>query len=165
MKWFDRKFDFQAAEEPFETLERLKEAPVALSILVTGAHEEMLARRTNGKWSVKEHIGHLCVLEPLWRTRFGDIAENKPVLTAADLDNKATFEGNFNQFDAASLLARFQNERNETMRLLQRIDWSDQTHTSLHPRLQQPMRYGDHAYFVAEHDAHHLEEIRRLISA
>jgi len=35
--------------------------------------------------------------------------------------------------------------------------------TSLHPRLQQPMRLVDHLHFVAEHDDHHLAKIWELI--
>jgi hypothetical protein len=35
--------------------------------------------------------------------------------------------------------------------------------SSLHPRLQQPMRLIDHALFVAEHDDHHLARITELL--
>jgi hypothetical protein len=35
--------------------------------------------------------------------------------------------------------------------------------TAVHPRLQMPMRLVDWAYFVAEHDDHHLARIRELI--
>jgi hypothetical protein len=35
--------------------------------------------------------------------------------------------------------------------------------TSLHPRLQQPMTVTDHAFFVAEHDDHHLARISELL--
>jgi hypothetical protein len=41
----------------------------------------------------------------------------------------------------------------------------DQSRTSLHPRLQQPMRMIDHAYFVAEHDDHPIERIRAIALA
>jgi|GEM_PF-4393916 len=36
-------------------------------------------------------------------------------------------------------------------------------HTALHPRLKTPMRIVDLAYFVAEHDDHHLSRIRELV--
>ena len=36
--------------------------------------------------------------------------------------------------------------------------------SALHPRLRQPMRTLDLAYFVAEHDDHHLARVTELLS-
>jgi uncharacterized damage-inducible protein DinB len=163
MKWFDRHFDFPSADKSAATVERLKRTPVALSTLTAGLSEDLLNEKPSGKWSIKEHIGHLITLEPLWRARFGDISESKPVLTAADLDNNATTEGNFNSFSVTALLEKFQSERVLMLDLLHNIDLNDGSSSSLHPRLQQKMRYADHAFFVAEHDEHHLNAIREMI--
>lgn len=162
-KWFDRKFDFSFNADQYAAVyNRLKEAPAMLKQLISGLPEDVLIHQPDGKWSVKEHTGHLSVLEPIWRIRFHDILENKPVLTPADLDNKATFEAAFNKHTIASLLDRFAEERNATLTLLNSIDVQDDTHTSMHPRLQQPMRIIDLVYFVAEHDDHHISMIREI---
>jgi hypothetical protein len=88
----------------------------------------------------KEHVGHLSLLEPLWRTRIEDIRDKKPVLTPADLSNRATSEAGFNGHVILDLLGRFDRERDETLALLDNIDASDHEKTSLHPRLSQQMR-------------------------
>lgn len=36
--------------------------------------------------------------------------------------------------------------------------------SSIHPRLQQPMRPIDMAQFILEHDEHHIETIKELIN-
>jgi len=46
---------------------------------------------------------------------------------------------------------------------LDSYDESSVVRAALHPRLQQPMRVLDLAFFVAEHDDHHLAHITRLI--
>jgi uncharacterized damage-inducible protein DinB len=164
MKWFDRKFDFSFDTDHYTAVyERLKQAPDTLKLLIINIPEDKLTDKPDGKWSIKEHTGHLSVLESIWRIRFHDILESKPVLTPADLTNKATTEAGFNSHTLSSLLDQFTAERKATLSLLDSIDVSDGSKTSLHPRLQQPMRIIDMVYFVAEHDDHHISVIRELI--
>jgi uncharacterized damage-inducible protein DinB len=164
MKWFDRKFDFSFDTDHYTTVyERLKQAPDTLRQLTINIPEDKLTSKPDGKWSIKEHTGHLSVLEPIWRIRLHDILESKPTLTPADLTNKATTEAGFNNYTLSSLLDQFQAEREATLSLLNGIDVMDDSKTSLHPRLQQPMRIIDMVYFVAEHDDHHISVIREMI--
>jgi uncharacterized damage-inducible protein DinB len=162
-KWFERKFDFNFGVEEYPLIyQRLQQAPDMLAALLLHKPEQQLSHQPGGKWSVKEHVGHLVVLESLWRARVRDIVEKKHMLTATDLDNKATTEAGFNNYRLALLLEQFAGERRETLSLLDGIDTSALSHTSLHPRLQQPMRIIDIMYFTAEHDDHHLGVIRNL---
>ena len=48
------------------------------------------------------------------------------------------------------------------MDTLQNINESDLEKSALHPRLGTPMRLIDLAFFVAEHDDHHLAQITFL---
>ena len=163
-KWFDRKFDLSFDTDKFAAIyTRLAHAPDMVKQIVVHLPEETLLYKPEGKWSIKEQIGHLSVLEPIWRIRFQDIREEKPRLTPADLDNRATTEAGFNAYTLGALLEKFTAERKATLSLLDSIDPLDITKTSLHPRLQQPMRIIDLAYFVAEHDDHHMACIRELI--
>lgn len=159
-KWFEREFDLHFGPDRYVSIyERLKGAPEKLGRLLDDLPEEVLLLKPGGKWSIKEHTGHLSVLEPLWRIRFQDIREGRPVLTVADLNNTATSEAGFNSYPVAALVEQFAAERNATLSLLNGIDVMDEDHTSLHPRLRQPMRIIDLAYFVAEHDEHHMAAI------
>lgn len=177
-KWFEREFDLSFGAEKYGAIyKQLAGAPERLRQAVVGgtggdqggdqaeggASEEVLVRKPDEKWSIKEQVGHLFTMEPLWRVRFLDIKERKPVLTTADLNNTATTEAGFNGWSIGALLEKFAVERAETIRLLDDIDALDQEATSLHPRLKQPMRVIDLAYFVAEHDDHHIDVVKAMV--
>jgi len=162
-KWFDRQFNLILAQGEYAAVyERLKQAPTTLKHLINGLTEETLTGKPDGKWSIKEHAGHLGILERIWRVRFVDIQQSKPALTPADLDNKATTEAGFNDYTMAALVAMFAEEREKTLLQLDGMAEEDMSKTSLHPRLQQPMRIIDLGYFVAEHDDHHFERMREM---
>jgi len=162
-KWFEREFDLSFGAERYAAIyEQLKGAPERLRKALGSLPEATLTAAPDGKWSIKEQAGHLFTMEPLWRVRFLDIKERKPVLTTADLNNTATTEAGFNGWPIEALLEKFGAERAETIRLLDSIDASDPAATSLHPRLKQPMRVIDLAYFVAEHDDHHIDVIKAM---
>jgi uncharacterized damage-inducible protein DinB len=164
-KWFDRKFDFSFTTDEYPAIyQRLQEAPDKLTSLLPDLPDQILTHQPAGKWSVKEHTGHLSLLEPLWRTRIHDILERKPVLTPTDLDNKKTSEAGFNNYTITELLQKFAEERKLTLSLIDNIQVANNSHTSLHPRMQQPMRIIDIIYFTAEHDDHHVRVIQELIS-
>lgn len=166
VKWFDRKFDFQLDMAHFPgLLERLENSPSKF-LEATGKIPELdLNFKPRGKWSIKEHIGHLCVLEPLWQKRFLEIKENSAEMSPADLQNTATNEALFDQYNLEEILRDFQQQRKGTIQLLKRCSGEEFRHSLRHPRLQQPMRIIDLMYFVAEHDGHHLENIQNTITA
>jgi uncharacterized damage-inducible protein DinB len=164
-KWFERKFDFDFGPDQYAAIyAQLKQAPDQLRSAVAGLGEDVLAHQPEGGWSIKEHMGHLSIMEPIWRTRFQDIQDKKPALTPADLSNRATTEGHFNEQGISVLLDQFLTERMTTLALLDTLNVLDESRTSLHPRLQQPMRMIDLAYFVAEHDEHHILRIQEIAS-
>ena len=164
-KWFERKFDFDFGADHYAAIYmQLKQAPDRLKEVVGRLAEDVLDHKPGGGWSIKEHTGHLCVMEPIWRVRFHDIAERKPGLSTADLTNAATTEANFNSHSIGDLLGQFLAERMTTLALLDTLNMLDESRTSLHPRLKQPMRMIDLAYFVAEHDEHHILRIEEIVS-
>lgn len=165
MKWFERNFDFSFDTDMADTIcHRLRHTPAKLQQLIATATEDELDFKPNNKWSVKEQVGHLTILEALWRARLNDFNEGKPELTPADLDNKATDAANFNQYHVAALLDHFVKERTATLALISTIDIRDPNLTSMHPRLKSPMRIIDHLYFVAEHDDHHYGVIKEMVA-
>ncbi len=165
IKWFDRQFDFSFGIEQFPgLLERLKKTSLLILEITNRISEQDLNFKPAGKWSVKEQIGHLWVLEPLWQKRFLEIKENQAQMSPADLKNRATDNASFNQYNIKKIITGFQQERKHTIRLLESFSQSDLLNSLYHTRLNQPMRIIDLMYFVAEHDEHHLNIILKILN-
>ncbi len=75
IKWFNRKFDFALDQNIFPSiLERLSGTPLRLEDKFKGINSTLLTERIDDTWSIKENVGHLIDLEPLWQGRFEDIS-------------------------------------------------------------------------------------------
>src|SRR5688500_4143070 len=164
-KWIDRKFTFDFPEGwLFNIIERLRGTTARLYWISASLTEEQLIYQPDGKWSIKEHIGHLSDLEELHEGRIDDFLERKEILRAADMSNAKTVAAHHNERSFEELLSDFTKKRNRLIARLYEIDDDTQHFKSMHPRLQVPMRPVDMAYFTAEHDDHHLASIREIIT-
>jgi uncharacterized damage-inducible protein DinB len=164
--WFERKFDFSFPVELHPNLcTRLRGTPARLEDMLRGPSGEVLLRKPEQKWSAQEHAGHLLDLEPLWMARVGDFAAGRSHLTVADLANRKTHEANHNARPLEQILVEFRSARSALLQHVETADAASLARSSLHPRLQKPMRLLDHLYFVAEHDDHHLARIWELLNA
>jgi len=92
-----------------------------------------------------------------------DFQQNKAVLTAADLNNQKTKEARHNEKTLERLLEQFTVERQKMLETVYGFDEELLSRTSVHPRLNQPMRLIDSLYFVAEHDDHHISAMSTLL--
>lgn len=163
-KWTDRKFTFDFPEGWLaDILERLRGTEIRIIYLVNGIPEEDLEFKPNGKWSIKEHIGHLTELEDLHEGRINDFLDRKETLRAADMQNIKTNEAKHNSKPLEELLSRFFVKRKQFVERLETLDDATQVYRAIHPRLQVPMRPVDVAFFTAEHDDHHLADIREIV--
>jgi uncharacterized damage-inducible protein DinB len=163
MKWFDRalSFDISAWMYP-NVIERLRGTPARVDQLIQGLATRHLTGGEEGRWSIQENIGHLMDLEELWLGRVDDILEGKTRMRDADLTNRKTHAAGHNDQEASSVLASFSGSRARLVARLETVGDGDIERSALHPRLERPMRLIDLAFFVAEHDDHHLAEISRL---
>ena len=162
-KWFDRKFDFSRTENIFPSLiERLAGTPARLEEKLKTIPSAILEKKPDNTWSIKENIGHLTDLEPLWQGRLEDIKNGEKELRPTDLANRKTDEANHNSKSIELLLREFREIRNKTLLMLQDIDEETIFKSALHPRLKTPMRTMDLFLFVAEHDDHHLARITEI---
>lgn len=162
-KWFDRTFDFNHDQNILPSIiERLRGTPVRLKEKLQTIPHELLSHQHNFAWSIKENIGHLTDLEPLWQGRLEDILMGEHELRAADLENWKTHTSNHNQVSQEGLLQSFRKARMQTVAMIETLGKEDLYKTSLHPRLKNPMRMMDLFLFVAEHDDHHLATITSL---
>lgn len=165
--WFDRKFalGLPAAALP-DIIERLRGTPARLEERVRTIPAAVVTARAGGRWSMQENVGHLVDLEALWAARLDDFDAGRATLAAADLENRATHEAGHNDRALADLLQAFRARRAS---FVARLDASQDEflagRTALHPRLEQPMSVIDLAFFVAEHDDHHLARITEILAA
>jgi len=163
-EWFKRKFLFDGLPLSMypSVVERLRDVPARLEELTRDVPPEILTRRNGDKWSIQEHAGHLLDLEELGMHRLDDYEAGRETLYAADLQNRKTHEANHNSDAIENILSRFRAERMEFVRRLDEYDEAFIERTALHPRLQLPFRVLDLAFFIAEHDDHHLARVAAL---
>jgi uncharacterized damage-inducible protein DinB len=162
--WFDRRFELGLPEEALpDILERLRGTPARLEERLLGVSASLLTARSGQSWSIQENVGHMLDLESLWLARIHNFLEGATELRATDLENRRTWDAKHNGESAAALLADFRSARAALVTQFEQLSSSQLRATSLHPRLRQPMTVTDHAFFVAEHDDHHLARISELL--
>jgi uncharacterized damage-inducible protein DinB len=164
VKWFERSFDFSKKQNIFPSIiERLKGTPARLEEKFKHIPLEILETKVDNTWSIKENVGHLTDLEPLWQGRLEDIKNGEIEMRPTDLANRKTDEANHNAKSIEKLLGDFRAIREQTISLIERLDEETIFKSALHPRLKTPMRTMDLFLFVAEHDDHHLARITELV--
>lgn len=162
--WFERKFPLIEDNGRMPgIIERLISGPLRLEVLTNHLPATTLIMQPEGRWSVKEEAGHLSDLEPLWYGRLQDLQNGATELRVTDLTNQLTHQANHNNTDLTVLWQRFKERREQFVKALQQVKPEQLNSTALHPRLKIPMRIIDLAFFVAEHDDHHLASIRARI--
>lgn len=161
--WFERTFQFNFPVTNFPVIfSRLEGTLFRLQAILVNADDDYASYNAEG-WSVKEHVGHFFDLEELWWKRLQDFLDRKEILTPADLTNTKTKEAGHNQKSLEQLMQQFTIERQKILESVYGFDKGTLGLTSLHPRLQQPMRMIDSLFFVAEHDDHHIAAISALL--
>jgi len=162
-EWFKRNFPLIEDNGILPAIiERLSGTPARIEEIAGGLEPAVLLFTPDGKWSIKEETGHLSDLEPLWLGRLDDLVSGLAELRVADLTNRQTHAANHNAMETTVLLKRFRDQRQQFVNRLIHLKDEQLNNYSLHPRLKTPMRIIDLAYFVAEHDDHHLATIREI---
>jgi len=163
MDWIKRQFTFELPLGVYpNVVERVRGTPARLEDLTRGLSREVLTRRDGDKWSIQEQAGHLLDIGELEMKRLDEFEAGRETLTAADMTNQKTHEANHNAHSIESILSDFRKER---MAFVARLDSYDEefvARTALHPRLNVKIRIIDLAFFIAEHDDHHLARISEL---
>jgi DinB superfamily len=162
--WFEREFSFDLPLWMYpNVVERLRGTPARLEDRIASLPVEALTRKEGEQWSIQEHAGHLLDLGPLDLARLDDYEAGRETLSPADRENRKTYEANHNARSVAEILLAFRAERAEFVRRLEQYDAEFIQRTALHLRLKTAMRVLDFAFFIAEHDDHHLARINELI--
>jgi len=158
--WFERELIFGKPVEmlPYY-LERLEGTIVRLEKKVKGVDDVILSTRYNGKWSIKQNIGHLAEVDEISNRRVDEM------LKGADILSPAVFEPqDYNPWPIEKVLEYFNRIRSVNIRKYQTLSGDDFKKTSIHPRLKTKMSAVDLAWFDAEHDDHHLVKINFILN-
>lgn len=162
-RWTERRFDFNFPVEMFlAILERVRGTPARVEDLIRLHPQKICTVRLHGGWSIQEHVGHLFDLDELHDARIDDFLGGMPVLRPADMENRKTKEANHNAHSMDTILRSFRATRQHFVYRLENLDDDVIARVAEHPRLMQPMRLVDMAYFVSEHDDHHLAKIAAI---
>ncbi len=163
--WVERKFvfDFPVTKWP-DLLERVRGTPARLEERLRGVSREVLTLKPDGGgWSIQENVGHLADLGYLPMERIDQILAGERELIAADMNNLKTRQARHNDRDIADLLAGFRTDRENLVRRFESLSDEEWGKSGVHPRLKEPMRIVDIAYFDSEHDDYHLGRIGELL--
>lgn len=164
LKWIERKFDFGYTVEYLPLfLERLKSTAPRIEEIVKGSSEAELSHMPNGKWSIKQHIGHLTDLEELHNARLHDYRAGKDVLRPADMKNVKTEEADHNKRSVGELISELRKTRADFIEHLLSFSEEELMKKAMHPRLQQQVSVIDLLHFIAEHDLFHVVHMERCL--
>lgn len=157
--WFERnlRFGYSAEMLPF-FLERLSGTIVRLEAKVKGVSNEVLSVKFEGKWSIKQNIGHLAEVDSIANKRIDEMTRG------IELMSPAVFEPqDYNPWSIEKVLELFKTNRSLNLKKYQSLSELDLKKSSLHPRLKVQMTPVDLAWFDAEHDDHHLVKINEIL--
>ena len=165
LPWLEYKWSFDFPVGMYRAiLERVRGTPARLEELLVDVPREELKAKPQGKWSILEQAGHLWAVDGLHQTRLEQYLRGETNLVAADMSNRRTNEGNFNDMPREVVLGHFRDVRMKLMHTLDSLSLEDAARSALHPRLQKQMRLVDMCFFIAEHDDHHIAVIRTLLA-
>lgn len=159
LPWFERNLKFGHAPEmlPF-FLERLSGTIIRLEEKIKGIDNKILSERLNGKWSIKENMGHLAEVDEVANKRIEEIISDVAVMSPA------VFEPlDYNPWPIEKVLDFFKRTRLSNLKKYKELSVEHLSKSSLHPRLKVQMTPVDLAWFDAEHDDHHLVKINEIL--
>jgi uncharacterized damage-inducible protein DinB len=162
--WFQRRFTFDLPVSAATGLvERLRGTPPRLEHRLSALSRERLTAHLGGRWSIQENAGHLWDLEPHWMRQIEDLAAGRGTFDPPDIENRTTEEAHHDGRPLVDILKGFAAARHSLVLQLEAADEADWSRSAEYPRLRATMRLLDLAFYVAEHDDHHLATITELL--
>jgi hypothetical protein len=159
LPWFERnlRFGHSFVMLPY-FLERLSGTAIRMENKLIGVSDEILSNKLDGKWSIKQNIGHLAEVDLVANKRIDEMVNGAPTLSPAVFEPK-----DYNPWPIREVLDIFIKARKENIKKYESLSPEDLKKSSLHPRLKMQMTPNDLAWFDAEHDDHHLVRISDIL--
>jgi GNAT superfamily N-acetyltransferase len=160
LEWFQREFRFGAPAGmlPF-FLERLAGTLPRMQAKVKNVPDEILSKKVDDKWSIKQNIGHLAEVDQIARIRISEMIGNVSPMSPAVFEPKA----DYNAMDITNIISLFERNREANLLAFRSLSLPELERSSFHPRLKVWMNPIDLAFFDAEHDDHHLVRINEIL--
>jgi hypothetical protein len=160
LAWFERQFTFGLPPGmlPFY-LERLEGTALRIEKKVAGFSNDILSKKPDGKWSVKENIAHLAEVDEISLKRIDEMRQGISPMSPAVIQPGR----DYNVMPIQEVIAFFRSSRNKNLEKYNGLSESDLAKSSQHPRLKVPLTAVDLAWFDAEHDDHHLVTINEIL--
>lgn len=160
LPWFERSLKFEHPKEMLPYfLERLEGTIVRIQAKINGFDNNILSKKLNGKWSVKQNIGHLAEVDEVANTRLDEMVAGISPMSPALFEPQ-----DYNPWSIEKVVEFFKTSRLKNLKKYNAFPEADLLKTLLHPRLNVMMTPVDLAWFDAEHDDHHLVKINQIIS-
>ena len=161
IQWFERQFTFgiPVGMLPF-CLERLEGTIARLDAKVKGVPEDVLSHQPDGKWSVKQNIGHLAEVDEVVLHRIDEMVNGISPMSPAVFEPQQ----DYNAQAVSHVLEYFRGNRLKSIEKYKSLKEGEHARSSSHPRLKVMMTPVDLAWFDAEHDDHHLVRINEILS-
>ena len=159
LPWFERNLTFGFAAEmlPF-FIERLHGTTVRIPAKIKDIDDAVLSEKLDGKWSIKQHIGHLAEVDEIANKRIDEMVHGISPMSPAVFEPQ-----DYNPWPIDKVVEFFITTRLKNIEKYKTLSRADLQKSSLHPRLLKQMTPVDLAWFDAEHDDHHLVKISELI--
>ncbi|MEZ4756551.1 MAG: DinB family protein [Flavobacteriales bacterium] len=164
--WNERQLTFGRGIDELPLLvERVLGTPARIMLLVQGLPLERISMRVTGRWSVKDHLAHLILLDERMEVRADDLQARRGTLSPIALDDQDRFLSIHRHRPFGDMVEEFRLRRNYLVGRFAQLDASALEHRAEHPCRGMSMSAVDQLLFIAEHDDHHLALMRSAVLA
>jgi hypothetical protein len=144
-------------------LARQREAPAALARLINGVPESTLRRPpAPGKWSVVAVLAHLAEDELSSSWRYRQMLEQPGIALASFDQEEWARRGDYDSWNPHEAIQMFRLLREANLRLLARLTAEEWERWGTHAERGR-MTVAELASHMPDHDAKHMEQIRRIL--
>lgn len=132
-----------------------------LEAIISDIDEKLLYKtRKNGKWTIKQIIGHLYDTQEVWGQRIAQCCLCSSVTLQSYDPETYVHERDYNNANMIELLKKYKKSRSEMLLLLVNDNWSK---TGTHAE-EGILTVKDLAETIALHEVHHLKQLQEIIN-
>lgn len=164
--WNERQLAFGKGMDELPLLvERALGTPARIMLLVQGLPLERITMRIHGRWSLKDHLTHLILLDERLEVRADDLEARRSTLSPVEMGDQERFLSSNRDRPFGDMVEEFRLRRNYLVQRFVELDAAALQHRAEHPCRGMAMTAADQLLFIAEHDDHHLALMRAAVHA